>query len=102
MLNRIIIGRVRAVPGVKRQRADAEAARLKQKEDERLRQEESRLAEAALRWREEEGGRALQRLAEVWRRHRELAELPEYLLLAASGPRRATGTGGCSACRPRC
>ena len=59
LLNRIIIGLVRAALGLKRQRAEAEAARLKREEEERLRQEEARrLAEAALRWREEEGSRS--------------------------------------------
>jgi hypothetical protein len=85
MLNRFIIGLVRAALWLKRQRADADAARLKREEEERLRQEEARrLAEAELRWREEEGRvERLERLVEMWRRHQDLERVVGDLRAAA-------------------
>jgi len=77
MLNRFVIGLVRAALGLKRQRAEAEARAKKEAEEQRLREEEPRrLAEAVLRWREEEGRiERLDRLADMWRRSLKLKDL---------------------------
>jgi hypothetical protein len=74
MLNKFLVGLVRAALGVKEQRAETERREKERQEEERKRQEEARrLAEAELRWREEKArvGR-LERLLEMWRRNQEL------------------------------
>lgn len=60
LLNKLMIGLVRAALGVKRQRAEAERRERERQEEEHKRQEEARrLEEAERRWREEAGpGRA--------------------------------------------
>jgi hypothetical protein len=77
MLNKFLVGLVRAALGVKRQRAEAELRERQRQEDERKRQEEARrLADAELRWREEQARvERLERLETVWRRNRGLREL---------------------------
>ena len=77
LLNKLIIGLVRAALGVKRQRADADRRELERQEEERKRQEEARrFEEAEQRWREEEGRvERLVRLEKVWSRNTRLREL---------------------------
>jgi hypothetical protein len=77
ILNKFLIGLVRAALGLKKQRADAEQRERERQEQERRRQEEARrAAEAALRWREEEGRmQRFDRLASVWRRNEDLRQL---------------------------
>jgi hypothetical protein len=64
-LNKFIVGLVRTALGAKRQRAEAEHRERERQEDERKRQEEAnRLADAELRWREEQAKvQRLERLA---------------------------------------
>jgi hypothetical protein len=77
ILNKFLVGLVRAALAVKRQRAEAERRERERQEDERKRQAEARrLAEAELRWREEQPRvERLERLETIWRRNRGLREL---------------------------
>jgi hypothetical protein len=77
LLNKFMIGLVRAALGVKRQRAEAERRERERKEEERKRQEEARrLEEAERRWREEQARvERLVRLEAVWSRNVSLREL---------------------------
>jgi hypothetical protein len=70
MLNRFVIGLVQADFGLKRQRAEAERRERERQEEERKRQEEARrLAEAELRWRDEQRRvERTERLVKMWRR----------------------------------
>jgi hypothetical protein len=74
LLNKFVIGLVRAALGVKRQRAEAERREKERQEAERLRQEEARrAAEAELRWREEQVKvERLEQLAKLWKRNRQI------------------------------
>ena len=77
LLNKFLVGLVRAALGLKKQRVDAERRERERQEAERRRQQEARRqAQAALRWREEQGKtERLERLASVWRRNQELRQL---------------------------
>jgi hypothetical protein len=85
MLNKFIIGLVRAALGVQQQRAEADRREQERQEEERKRQEEAkRLAEAEMRWREEQGSvERLEQLATIWRRNRRLRSLVASLEVAA-------------------
>jgi hypothetical protein len=75
MLNKFMVGLVRAALAVKTQRAEAEERQRRLREEERKRAEErKRLAEAELRWREEQGRvEQLERLSAMWERSQRLA-----------------------------
>jgi hypothetical protein len=77
MLNKFLVGLVRAALGVKRQRTEAERRERERQEEERKRQEEARrLAEVELRWREEQARvERFERLHLLWRRNQGLREL---------------------------
>jgi hypothetical protein len=77
LLNKFMIGLIRAALGVKRQRAEAERRERERQEEERKRQEEARrLEEAERRWREEQARvERLLRLEDVWTRNQRLREL---------------------------
>jgi hypothetical protein len=77
MLNRFLIGLIRAALGLKQQRADAERRERERQEAERKRLEEARREEdAERRWREEQGKmERLEQLATVWRRNQEVRRL---------------------------
>jgi hypothetical protein len=84
-LNTYIVGLVRAALTTQRQRVEAERLEQQRRDDERRRQKEARqLAESQRRWREEQGKvERLDRLRELWERHRQfktvVAELQDAL-----------------------
>src|SRR5205085_2680974 len=77
ILNKFLVGLVRAALGLKKQRTDAERRQHERQQEERRRQVEARRqAEAALRWRVEQGKmERFDRLAVIWRRNQELRQL---------------------------
>jgi hypothetical protein len=81
LLNKFIIGLIRAALGLKRQRAEADRRQRERQEEERKRQEEARrLEEAERAWREEQARvERLIRLEAVWTRNRKLRELASAL-----------------------
>jgi hypothetical protein len=84
MLNKFLIGLLRAAVALKTQRAEAARRERERKEEERRRQEEAKLQAAAeLRWREEQARiKRLERLANVRERHRRLSELVDEIQTA--------------------
>lgn len=81
IINRFIVGLVRAALGLKHQHAEAERRESERQEAERRREEEAqRQAKIARRWREEQGKvERLERLAQVWRRNQELRRLAQEI-----------------------
>jgi hypothetical protein len=77
LLNKYMIGLVRAALGVKRQRTEAERRERERQEEERKRKEEARrLEEAERSWREEQARvERLVRLEMIWRRNQRIREL---------------------------
>jgi hypothetical protein len=77
LLNRFLVGLVRAALGLKKQRADAERRERERQEEEKKRLEEARRQEAAeQRWREEQAKvERLERLADLWQQNQRSRQL---------------------------